>query len=252
MASKRKLPRAEVAEQRQKAALRRARNDNRVREAVLLQMLGFDPGDHLEPVDEFPPVRADAQSMSQLVEKAAQRRPELRMAQLEESMLEHRVASARSGLRPSVHVAGSYGHGGSTGEDWKEDWQLELSVSVPAFDGLAVRGRLREAQARLEEAQWRTRALAETVRLEIRTALLELETAAELAEVLEQNVVSARRYLDYELEREKIGGNTYLDVLNARQSLAQAERGYYRALRDAAVARVRLDWACGTIGEGAP
>jgi outer membrane protein TolC len=75
----------------------------------------------------------------------------------------------------------------------------------------------------------------------IRTAWTDLASAVELVRSLSQNVALAEEYLADEEKRK----GSYLDILNARRSLATAESNYYRALRDAAVARAQLDWATG-------
>ena len=248
-AQKSEITRAEVALAEQRAALRRAEGARDVRSAALEELLGGRAGAPVAVVDAWPEVTAEAGGVDALVEAALERRPEMRASRADEELVRMRIDAARRARRPTLDVEYRLGAGWSSDSTWDEEWRVGLSFEYQVFDGNEARARVMEQSARLEEARARTAALALRVRREITTARLDLDSAVELVRSLSGNVELANQYLRDELERQRMGSNSYLDVLNARASLAAAESSYYRALRDAAVARAQLDWATGEAVE---
>lgn len=248
--------RAKVELKNQEALWIQSRNLLETARARFLNIIGLPLDTPFQLADHLSYRRMTVLDEKALAQLAEQDRPELRRAKLQEEMQQQDVKKIRSGLFPSVSLAGRYGadihdfdwYDGA----WKKDWSVGLRMDWTLFEGLLLRGQLRQAEAMLEQSKLATRALLDAIRLDVRTALLNMQSAEEFVLSQRENVAQALRYLQQERIRWDHGaGTSYLDVLNARSSFAIAQKNYYMALHNLEVARIDLRRAIGSLGEKA-
>jgi len=245
--------RAEVERTNAETAYTAAHNDLVNAESAFLRLLGLPLTSELSLTDplEYDPV--PTASEVELYARAMAYRPEVRSSDLTIRMQAAQVRSTRAELLPHLHLQGET-TGVNTDFDWEpreydKSWTLMLNLTWTVFDGLLVRGQLKEQRATLEKLKIRDQDLADRVRLEIRQALLDIESARQTVESQQRNVDQARESLRLTEVRERQGVSTHLDVLNARTTLAVAQKNYYGAIHNYKLAWTDLALAIGSLGE---
>jgi outer membrane protein len=124
--------------------------------------------------------------------------------------------------------------------DFREDWTVTLSLSIPiltggrlAGDELVARGNLSEAKARLQQTR-------EAAELDVRVSRNSLADAEATLKSNQSTVEQARRAYDIAQLRFREGLSSQIELQDVRLQLDQAETNQARALRNVQVARARL------------
>jgi outer membrane protein len=124
--------------------------------------------------------------------------------------------------------------------DFREDWTVTLSLSIPiltggrlAGDELVARGNLSEAKARLQQTR-------ESAELDVRVSRNSLADAEATLKSNQSTVEQARRAYDIAQLRFREGLSSQIELQDIRLQLDQAESNQARALRNVQVARARL------------
>jgi outer membrane protein len=127
----------------------------------------------------------------------------------------------------------------------KNPLTLNLSVSLPIFNGLATQRQLEVAQAGAQDAVEARRA----EELRVKTALTEahgnLETAYQLIELQSRNRQVADERLAMARQRYAVGAANIIELLDAQASLQTAEADFLNALYDFQLNLARLEAAAG-------
>jgi outer membrane protein len=124
--------------------------------------------------------------------------------------------------------------------DFREDWTVTLSLSIPLLTWGRLRGNEMVAEGTLNEARARLEQTREAAELDARVAQGDL---AEARAVLESNTGTVReavRAWEIAQIRFREGISSQIELADARLLLEQAEVNRARALRDVQVARARL------------
>ncbi len=245
--------RAEVEKTNQQTQLTQAENELANARSSLLRLLGLPLSSRVELTGELEFSEAPNLDEGELYHRAQELRPELRAARLTVAIQRENVRATRAELYPHLSLSGAYSGTSDDWnrhpEDWEKNWSLTLQLDLQLFDGLLVRGQIREAEARRRQLELEAADRLDEVRLDVRRALLDIASAEMAVRGQERNVAQARESLRLTRERERQGVSTYLDVLDARQTLAVAERNYYRSIYDHRIAWTDLALAVGTLGE---
>jgi len=111
----------------------------------------------------------------------------------------------------------------------EEPWSLYAQVSFPVFQGFTRQRQVSEAKAAAEDA--RLDRVAEELRLQtaVTQAYDDLMTATTVVEIEARNLEVAGEQLELAQERYRLGGGTFLELLEAQSSMATAERDYLNA-----------------------
>jgi outer membrane protein len=118
-----------------------------------------------------------------------------------------------------------------------------------ALSGGGLDSRQREAVARRGEAEQQLGAAKRDARLEVQEGYLAVTTGVARVAALEQSLVSARSALQATSLGRDVGTRTALDVLDAEQRVAAAERELVQARADYLLGRLRLAAAAGDLNE---
>lgn len=247
--------RAEVEVSNFRAQVLRARNDKDVAYATLFRLVGASPESAVELVDEIPLV-AEEISFADAARTALERRADLVEAEYAVRMQRESVAVAKGRYVPEVsgYVAQAWANPDpheSTRDDWGDEWQAGVQVSLPLFDGFGRSGALIQERAKLRQLEIGLQDAEERAVSQIRQAVLTLATAAEFAHSQSQNLATAKEALRLVEAGQREGQNSPLDVIDARQALTTAAANYYQSLFSHAISRVTLQKAMGLLGEGA-
>lgn len=177
---------------------------------------------------------------------------------------EEQLAETRGQRLPSVALTSRYApvayppSGLPEPGDFREDWTVTLSLTVPILtwgrlrgSEMVARGTLSEAQARLEQAR-------ETAALELRTSRNDLADAEAALAGNTSTAQEAQRAYAIAQIRFREGLSSQIELADAQLLREQAEVNRAQALRDVQVARARLallqdlPLGIGGIGGGPP
>lgn len=156
------------------------------------------------------------------------------------------VRVARAERLPSVAIVSQYGRvaypeGGLP--DWNQfrtNWTVGVSMSVPLFTGGRISGDNMIAQAGLLEARARLQQTAELAALDTRSALAQLNAAEASYNASAGTAQQASRAYSIAQVRYQEGISTQLELSDSRLMVQQAEANRAQAARDLQVARIRM------------
>jgi len=124
-------------------------------------------------------------------------------------------------------------------------WAYGLAAAMPLFDAGRTSARVDQASARQQEALANYRKAVQTAFGEVREALVNLNYYQKAAETLEVQVKAARDTERLAMARYEEGYSSFLEPLDSRRTLANAELAYLSAYRNHLVAAVDLFKALG-------
>ncbi len=248
--------RARVEEANAEAGMIAMDNAVKLLTAALLKTLGMPLEQEVMLSDslEYAAVETD---LDAAMAAALAGRPEIARQELVVAMREENMRAIAGEMKPSIGLVGTWEGGTSTrfsfgGDEWADGWEAGIEVTVPLFDGLRTRGKYREERARLRQEELALEELRETVKLEVKQAVLRIEDAGKAAMSQEENVARAEEGLRLAGVRYDGGEATELEVMDAREALAQAGSNYSRAVYGHMRAKLDLERAAGTLAAGPP
>jgi len=154
------------------------------------------------------------------------RRPDVEASRLRVMAADERVGAAIAERFPRLSLSASSGYSAASLEDLLDQWIWSLagSISATIFSGNAKNMEVRRTRAVVEErlAAYGTTVLSAVQ--EVEDALVREHSQREYITRLEKQVDLARHTFTEARQRYATGLSDYLSVLNALQSLQQAER----------------------------
>jgi len=240
--------RAEVDLENARAEERRAENDVANARATLNTVMLRPTNEPIVPTDTLAVVPFTVEYEA-AVKEAIAARPDLQLLRTEENVRTLLVGVAQGDSKPSVEFNGSFGFAVRRPKnifdyDYSR-WSASIQLKVPLFDGFRTAGRVAQATANRNTVSEQIAALQSQVRLEVQSALDALALADRTIHAAELNVTQARRASEMTAANYKLGAATQLDVVDAQQSLRQAENIRNQALYIHANARASLRYVMG-------
>ncbi|HEX5725357.1 MAG TPA: TolC family protein [Longimicrobiaceae bacterium] len=197
--------------------------------------------------DEQPvPVAAYAANQALLGDTTLANRAPVRQAQEQVRVQQEAVRIARAQRLPSVSLNMNYGRVGypqgtfPAWSDFRENWTVGASLSVPLFTGGRLRGDQVVAEANLLEARARLAQTEALTKLDTRTALERLEAARAAYAASAGTVEQAGRAYQIAEIRYREGISTQVELTDSRILLQQAQANRALAARDLQIARARV------------
>lgn len=137
---------------------------------------------------------------------------------------------------------------GSLGPDkWYDYSQIGISLNVPIFSGMQRQYRLQQEKIALQKVDNGFKSLKNGIDLEIKQASLIFENAISTLETQRANMDLASRVAQVTKIKYEQGVGSNIEVIDAENSLRQAQTNYYSAMFDAMVAKIDLDKAYGKL-----
>ena len=243
--------RAQVEVSNFRAQVLQARNDKDVAYTALYRLMGASPESAVELVEDVPLVVEEI-SFAAAARTALERRADLAVAEYALRLQRESVAAAKGRYWPDVsgYVSQAWANPDpheSARDDWGDEWQAGVQVSLPLFDGLDRRGTLVQERAKLRQLEVALQDSEERTISEIRQGVLSLKTAEEFAHSQSRNLETAQEALRLVEAGLKEGQNSPVEVMDARQALTRASANYYQSIYAHAMARVALQQAMGLM-----
>ena len=137
---------------------------------------------------------------------------------------------------------------GSLGPDkWYDYSQLGISLNVPIFSGFQRHHKLQQEKIALQKVDNGFKVLKSGIDLEIKQASLIFENAIATLETQQANMELASKVARVTKIKYEQGVGSNIEVIDAENSLRQAQTNYYGAMFDAMVAKIDLDKAYGKL-----
>jgi outer membrane protein TolC len=235
------ITRARSSAASQEVSILNAKNDLALLRNRLLRLLGIIKRDALTQAFELtdtPPAVDPTATLEKSLAVARERRPDCRQAQLALESAKEEADYAKNQLLPSLRIYGGVGIGGEDdglgrtaaelGTATCTTWEVGIRAEFPWGNRIA-KGRYGTARSLRLRAAVQEQDVLEQATREVVDAFETLTTSARKIDTAKQSRELASELLTAEEKSFKLGRSTSLDVLNAQQSLAQAEREVVRA-----------------------
>jgi len=220
--------------------------------AGVAEITGHAPADLKTLRDDLPllpPAPADAQAW---VDAALRANPALAAAARGVDAADHLVDAARAGHLPTLaaglNLARPTGtpYGDASGRLTNT---AVLTLNVPLFAGGATQARVRQAEHQREGARDTLETQRRAIARAAKAAYGSVVTGIGQVQATREAVAAAQASLAATRVGREVGNRSMTDVLNAIQTLAQAQAAYAQARHQFILGRLQLQQAAGTLTE---
>jgi outer membrane protein len=233
-----------------------ARNSLSDAREALTQITGKPVGELKKLREDLPMVPPNPNDPEAWVQAALQSNATVQAGQYKVGAAEHNISAARAGHLPTINASasrsrstswlenGSDGNGGGNGSYGDT---TGLTLNVPIFAGGATQSRVRQSIYQRDSAQ---HSLETTRRQVVRATLNFYRSVAAGIRQVEANkasVDSGQKALEATRAGFDVGTQTMLNVLNAIQTLTQAESSYSRSRHQLVLDQLQLKQSAGSI-----
>jgi outer membrane protein len=194
-------------------------------------------------------------------------RPDYQVLETNRELQALNVKNQNAAFMPSLNAFASFGYStqspkiggifqtntqiedtGVLGPDtWYNYSQIGISLNVPIFSGGQRYYKLQQEKIALSKVDNGFRSLKNGIDLEIKQASLIFENAIATLQTQRANMELASRVAEVTKIKYEQGVGSNIEVIDAENSLRQAQTNYYGAMFDAMVAKVDLDKAYGKL-----
>jgi outer membrane protein len=226
-----------------------AQGDAATARGVLANTLGLTAE---QPLSIAPPPDLEARqvaerAVSQLIELARARRPDLAAAQAQVRAAQSNIKAQEAAGKPTVSLFAGLGATASSPGLDPGTGSIGLQVRIPLFTGYRSTYQILQARDQLEVQTASRDRLATDVSLDVWRAYQDLQTQGQSLSTTEELVASAQESYNAALARYKAGVGTIIDLLNAQSALASAQLQRIQARYRWNLAKVTLARAIGVL-----
>nr|BAL54599.1 outer membrane efflux protein [uncultured prokaryote] len=246
------LLRAEAELSSARSEFVRASNNLKLAKAILSRVVGiegdYDVAESKPDIEEQP----EMPDVSHYKEIAFSKRPELKSAELQKVISEHRVKYTEGSYFPNLKLEADYVRNEtdpSTFSLIKEQIYGIVRIEFPIFEGGLRRAELRESIAQKKEAELFYEDLKKNVGIEVEESYLEVITLRETIKFLEDEVKFAKENYRAVSKQFEFGLADSVDVMDANTLLLTAEKNLSNAKYNYQLSLLRLRRATGTLLE---
>jgi outer membrane protein TolC len=218
---------------------------------TLGRIIGLPIGQTFTVADPSPSVPLEAISLQDALAKAYAHRPDFQAAKAQLAAAEFSLRAAKAERYPTLQASGFYGAEGlrlltnSHGV-----LQATGSIQFNIFDGGRIKADILQNDADLRNRRNDLENLRGQIDYEVRSALLDLKSAADQVDVARSNIELANQTLKQARDRFAAGVTNTVEVVQAQQSVADADENLISAQYQYNVAKVSLARALGLAEEG--
>lgn len=194
-------------------------------------------------------------------------RPDYQVLETNHKLQELNVKNQYAAFMPTLNAFGSYGYstqspnigglfktnsniqdqGGLGPDKWYNYSQIGVRLNVPIFSGMQRHYKLQQEKLILQQVDNSFKSLQNSIDLEIKQSSLMFENAIETLKTQRDNMDLANRVGQVTKIKYQQGVGSNIEVIDAENSLRQAQTNYYSAMFDAMVAKIDLDKAYGKL-----
>lgn len=195
------------------------------------------------PLPEVP-----EESTAKLLEAAQASRDEVERSRLQERIAEDRVSFARGSFWPSLGLEGVYSRRKQDPQAnffIEDNWSVAAKIDFPLFEGGLRMAELRQAKSKHEQSRLQSVKLSKDIDLEVTRAALTLEAVSRTLDSRQDQLRFSKKNYEMVSKQFTFGLATNLDVLDANQTLIEAERDVIGATYDRHLAILEVQRSVG-------
>jgi len=222
-------------------------------------LAGLPLEEDLRILDSLDKTGEDLPSLGNSVEVALTRRPDLAAARLREELAEAEMRMAKSAGTPDLVVQAGYSRVQSSFDQFGFSQPGGMLIPLRDTDNLITggisielpltdrnQGNIEAAVARQRAARLERESLERIVRQEVLAATNRLESVRQALELFDKGVISrSQENLRIVRGAYELGELRLIDVIDEQRRLIEIQRTYTELLRDAYIAAVEVEKACG-------
>jgi TolC family type I secretion outer membrane protein len=216
-----------------------ARNGVDVAWASLRNAMGVDDFPS-QPLAEELAVTPFTLSLDEAKGAAFSARPELLQFAALRGAQDQLIAVARRNHLPDFVFSSSYGRQGITGELPHNNWQVQLSLNIPIFNGFQTTYQVQQALFNYHSIKEQERVERQQVALQVEQSFLNLNATREAVKANEAAVKAAKENLELHEGRYQVGYAPIIEVTDAQTTYTTAQTNYVNALVAYKVAMAQL------------
>ncbi len=226
-----------------------AEGNSKNAQGVLANVMGLDAHQPLDVItpEIRQPDAAFERDLSQLIDDARKRRPDLAAAEAQVKAARANIDAAKAAGLPTLSLAGGFNYTDSNSFDPFRTSSLGVTVSIPLFTGFNRTYQVQSAQARLENQIAARNTVSLQIALDVWQAYQNLATGTQSVRSSADLVASATESERVALGRYKAGAGTIIDLLNAQSALASARLQNIQALYNWYIAKATLAQSLGQL-----
>ena len=195
--------------------------------------------------DTFPAVVDEDQPTELLVQSALATRPELAAYAKQLQASERLVSSAKAAYGPQLGASTGLTEAGPTLDNLRWNWNAQVTLSWPLFQGMLVPAQVREAQANLASTTAQRDTVEQQLRLEVEQARLAVRAAKASIVAVDEALTNSRQRLRLAEGRYSTGVGSILELSDAQLAAANASAQRVAADYNLGSARAQLTKALG-------
>jgi outer membrane protein TolC len=222
-----------------------ADNDLGKSKLALARVTGLPPRQAFELADTVPYAPLDALSPEQMLDQARQARADYQSlkAQLLAAELTRQAALAER--YPTLALNGDFGANGVNQAQLHNTFSFTGAVKVNIFDGGRIHADVAQTDAVIRQRKDELANLELNIDVDIRSALLDLKSAADQVAVARDNLDLANQTLTQGRDRFAAGVTDNIEVVQAQDSVANAQESLIASMYAHNLAKVALARAVG-------
>ncbi len=220
-------------------------NDLAKQKIALARLIGLPPGQQFTLTDTLPFAPLDGLPIEDALARAYATRADLKAAESQVHAAENTRRAAAAERLPTISAGADYGVIGTDPTNSHGTFSVSGSVRVPIFNGRRAHGDIEQANAALQQRRAEYEELRGRIDADVRTAFLDLNSAAQQVAVADSNRRLAADTLQQARDRFAAGVADTIEVVQAQESVAGAERDYIASLFSHNLAKATLARAMG-------
>jgi len=242
--------RANVELQARQQQLIAAHNDYEKEKLALARVIGLPGEQKFSLTTEAPYEPLATASLEEDLRRAYLMRSDYLAAAQQVRAAEEMRRAATAEHYPNLSMAGNYGDAGIRPGSSHGIFQVGASLNIPIFAGGRIHADVLEAEATLRQSRQQLDNLRGQIDYDVRAARLDLDSAAKQVEVARSSIDLASQTLDQARDRFAAGVTDNLEVVQAQESVAQANESLISSLYAHNIAKIELARAIGFAEEG--
>jgi outer membrane protein TolC len=239
------VTRSQVQYQTDVQRLRAEQADVEKQKLNLSRVIGLPYGSDFTIAEAFPYAALGDLSVEEALKRANAARADLRSARAAVQAADSALRAAHAEYLPTLSMAGDYGSEGLNPAQGHGTYTVGGTLSVPIFQGGKVQGDVEQARATLNQRKAELQDTFGVIDRDVRVAFIDMNAAADQVGVAESNVSLSRDILLQARDRFVAGIADTVEVVQAQQTVAQADNDYINAVFEHNLAKVALSRAMG-------
>ncbi len=224
-------------------------------ENSFLQKTNLKANGKIELLDRFDNVALSAEETNLLQKSvdnsAGALKAELDVKSKEIALHQQQAAGGITGNFEATY--GLWGRGGQINSSWddlrRNRWGVNISLSIPIWDGGARNASLRGLQLSLDEAQSKLELTRKTVRLNLETVVNKLNNLVQKDSLLLKEKEITSKKLENSEDKHKMGLISDKELLDAKATYLETEKSYLENLKEFYLQKIELKKIWGVVPE---